>query len=393
MLIDLLIILLGILAVYRGRQNGFLRQFWASVGFFAGLFIGGLLLSKWLDTHLAELATTPETYAVLIVMVVLGTALAGLNLGEYLGLRLKLQLKNSRLNQSDNLLGGILGVVATTFSVWLLASLASNLPGGTLSRAVNDSKVIQGLNKVLPAAPEVIAGLGRLVDPNGFPDVFIGSEPIPRGEVDLPELGEFASTVNAVKDSVVRIKGQGCGGVIAGSGFVVGNGLIATNAHVVAGIDEPLVQDVNGVHRAVTIWFDPDLDFAILRTSGLAGKPLALATDPVEPVTPAVVLGYPGGGDFNASAAAVLNRLRASGRDIYGQERTLRQIYEIQAEIAQGSSGGPLVNKAGQVIGVIFAESTSYDHVGYALTTAAVRDDIRQASTRQTVVSTGSCVD
>jgi S1-C subfamily serine protease len=105
------------------------------------------------------------------------------------------------------------------------------------------------------------------------------------------------------------------------------------------------------------------------------------------------VLGYPGGGNFNAGPAAVMDQILARGRDIYGQGRTLRSIYEIQAAVVPGNSGGPLIAKDGSVIGVVFAESTTYDHVGYALTTPKVIDEINQAKQNNQPVSTGQCAE
>jgi S1-C subfamily serine protease len=256
---------------------------------------------------------------------------------------------------------------------------------------MNQSKIIAGINRVLPSAPNVIADLGKLIDPNGFPDVFIGSEPIPKGNVNLPALGSLLSAVNADKNSVVRIQGPGCGGIVSGSGFVVGTNLIVTDAHVVAGIAHPVVQDIDGTHSVQVIWFDPNLDLAVLRVNGLAGKPLALNGSNASSGTPAAVLGYPGGGEFTASPAAVLDEFEASGHNIYDSGVTLRSVYEIQATVIPGNSGGPLVTENGDVIGVVFAESTSYNHVGYALTMSKVISEIQQARNDQRVVSTGSC--
>jgi S1-C subfamily serine protease len=388
MLLDLLIISLGGLAIYRGRDSGFLRQFWASAGFFGGLFVG-----RWLEPHIIGLGQNTTDRGLLALMTILGMALIGLSIGEYIGLRFKHRLLEKRLNKLDNGLGSLLGVTTSVLSIWLLASLATSLPYRNLQAVVRGSHIVSALNHILPPAPEVLTSLERLIDPNGFPDVFIGSEPIPKGKVNLPNLGDFAAAVNADKDSVVRIKGQGCGGIVTGSGFVAGQNLIATNAHVVAGIPNPYVQDVNGSHRATTIWFDPDLDFALLKTNNLAGKPLTISAGKVDPQTPAAVLGYPGGGGFSAGPAAVMNQLLARGRDIYGKDRTLRSIYEIRAEVVEGNSGGPLIAKDGSVIGVIFAESTTYDRVGYALTTSKVIEEINQAKQRNQPVGTGQCAE
>ena len=94
-----------------------------------------------------------------------------------------------------------------------------------------------------------------------------------------------------------------------------------------------------------------------------------------------------------AITAAVLDQCTATGRDMYGPGSTERDIYEGQADIIPGNSGGPLIAKDGSVIGVIFAQSTSYEHVGYALTTAPVISAIKHAEAAQNSVSTGKCAE
>lgn len=388
MLIDILIVLSCLSALYRGRSSGFVRQSLAFAGFFGGLFLG-----SWLQPHTVRLSQTTGTRAVILAITVLGCALLGLTIGENLGLHLKRRLFHKHINRLDNILGSGLSLVSLLLSIWLIASIASGLPFKDMRMALRSSHIITQLNRLLPPAPTVVAHLGRLIDPNGFPDVFIGNEPIPRNPVNLPALGDLQTAVNKDKNSVLRIKGQGCGGVVSGSGFVVGSGLVATNAHVIAGIHHPYAQDANGSHSASVIWFDPGLDFAVLRVNNLAGQSLTISSAPIDRGTPAAVLGYPGGGDFSAGPAAVLDQIKASGRDIYGRGQTLRDIYEIQADIIPGNSGGPLVDQSGNVIGVVFAESTTYNHVGYALATAKVNSEIKQASNQTQPVSTGVCAE
>lgn len=388
MLIDILIVLSCLSALYRGRESGLVRQLFAFSGFFSGLLFG-----SWLQPHTVRLSQATETRAVILVVTILGCALAGLTLGEFCGLYLKRRIFHRRINHVDTILGSGLGLVSILASAWLIASIASGLPFNGLRVELRSSHIITGLNRLLPPAPTVIASLGHLIDPNGFPDVFIGNEPIPRSPVNLPALGDLQAAVNQDKNSVLRIKGQGCGGVVSGSGFVVGPGLVATNAHVVAGIRHPFAQDANGSHSASVIWFDPELDFALLRVNHLAGQSLTMSSAPIDRGTPAAVLGYPGGGGFTAGPAAVLDQFRASGRDIYGHGHTLRDVYEVQADIIPGNSGGPLVDQGGSVIGVVFAESTSYNHVGYALTTAQVSSEVKQAANLTHPVSTGVCAE
>ncbi len=389
MILDILIVLFGIIALFRGRDIGFVRQLFSTVGFFGGLFLGAVL-----ETHTILWAHSPATRGVITIVTTLGSALILLTVGEYLGLRLKHRLMAVQpINTYDNGLGAILGAVSLLLSIWLTAAVAASLPYPQLESVVRSSAIITLLDRALPDAPNLIADLGHLVDPNGFPQVFIGSEPIPRGNVHLPSLGELEPAVNRAKDSVVKVIGQGCGGVVEGSGFVIGSDLVATNAHVVAGIRHPFVQDSNGKHSGTVIWFDPNLDFAIMRVSNLAGGPLTIATNTVKSGTASAVIGYPGGGAFTAGPAAVLDSFTASGRNIYGTGNTSREVYEIQGAVIPGNSGGPLIDKSGTVIGVIFAESTSYKHVGYALTTPAVIGEINQAVSHGQPVSSGQCAD
>ena len=89
----------------------------------------------------------------------------------------------------------------------------------------------------------------------------------------------------------------------------------------------------------------------------------------------------------------MLAEFNAVGRNIYGSGHTVRDVYEIQANVIPGNSGGPLVGADGRVIGVVFAESTSYNHVGYSLTTSQVSGELKQAAGRTQAVSTGSCAE
>jgi len=243
----------------------------------------------------------------------------------------------------------------------------------------------------LPSAPSFVTKLGRLINPNGFPQVFSGLEPSTSKNVALPDLGEFNAALRKTAPSVVKIEGRGCGGIVEGSGFVAADGIVVTNAHVVAGVASPYIVDNDGRHTATAIWFDPDLDLAVLRASGLAGAPLAMSAEPLRNGADAAVLGFPAGGDFSAKAAKIIEQFMANGRNIYDQGNTVRDVYEVKADIIPGNSGGPLIDQQGTVRGVVFAQSTTYDKVGYVLAMQKVIADVLQAEARNQVVGTGSC--
>lgn len=388
MLVDGIIIIFAVSSLLRGREIGFVRQVGSTAGFFGGLFLGA-----WLEPHTVGLAHSSVGRTTMTLLTTLGCALLLMAAGEYIGIRLKQRFAMKRVNTFDDGLGALVGAASLLLSAWLIAAILGSLPFSPLRAALRESHIVGTLDHWLPPAPALIADLGHLIDPHGFPQVFIGSEPRPPASVNLPASGNLAAAVSRDQASVVKIEGQGCGGTIDGSGFVVGSNDVATNAHVVAGIQHPYVEDGNGLHRATVIWFDPDLDLAVLRVGHLAGPVLAIDSDQVADGTPAAVLGYPGGGPFTADSAAVLGEITAVGRNIYGRGDTSREVYEIQADVRPGNSGGPLIDQSGAVIGVVFAESETYQHVGYALTSSQVVNAINQAIARDQATGTGQCAE
>jgi S1-C subfamily serine protease len=219
--------------------------------------------------------------------------------------------------------------------------------------------------------------------------VFAGLEPTPAAPVTGPLPAQVQGAAAAAARSTVRIRGVGCGGIVLGSGWVAADGLVVTNAHVVAGIADPVVEDARGEHRAIAVVFDPDTDVAVLRTTGLAGRPLTVTDTSPGRGAVGAVLGYPGGGPLTTGGAAVRDAYRALGRDIYGGGLTNRDILELQADVRPGSSGGPFVLPDGTVGGMVFARSINTSGLGYALAATELRREL--ARVRPGSVSTGRC--
>lgn len=385
--IDILIVLFILSAMIRGREIGLVQQFFSTLGFFGGLFLGAQL-----QKFTVELVSGEMTRTFVTLLTTLGTALVFLMLGELTGMILKRRFVRQRFNRVDSYLGSVVSMVSVVLAVWLSAAIVRGLPYPGLQQAFQQSKIVNSVSKNLPYAPDVIASIGHLVNPNGFPQVFAGWEGSqPPEQINLPSSSELAAAVEKDRDSVVKIVGEGCGGIVDGSGFVAANDLVITNAHVVAGINRQYVVDENGTHSARAIWFDPELDLAILQVDNLAGGPINIDTSPVDPGTAAAILGYPGGGAFTANPASILDQFTATGRDIYNRGTSERSVYEIGGDVEQGNSGGPLVTADGDVVGVIFARSTAYDQIGYALTADQVANALNQASARSQLVDTGSC--
>jgi S1-C subfamily serine protease len=139
------------------------------------------------------------------------------------------------------------------------------------------------------------------------------------------------------------------------------------------------------------VLFDPYLDVAIIRVATAPGPTLRLDPQKEGRGTQGAVLGYPGGGPLTVSSAAVRRDLVAPGRDIYGRSLVERDVYELQAVVRHGNSGGPFVLTDGVVSGVVFAASTTDPQVGYALTSVEVIPLLQRAEQRTAAVSTQGC--
>ncbi len=384
--VDLLIIFMAIGALTRGYRIGLTRQAGSTLGFIAGLFVGSWL-SAVLVTHVSSTAGKTLTS---LLLVLLG-GLIGTTLGELVGLQLKTKLmRQHSLDTFDGGLGSVMATVTMLFAIWLGASILVLGPSSGFQQALKSSHILSSLDSRLPPATSLLSSLNKLVDPNGFPEVFSGLEPSP-GSTNLPSLGSLNATVATTQASVVKVEGTGCGGIVEGSGFVIASNKIATNAHVVAGVASPKVIDSNGLHNTRVVWFDPNVDVAVLQVENLAGKPLRINSSEQAAGTPGIALGYPGGGNFTAQPAAVIDHFTAYGRNIYGQSTSIRDIYSLKAHIIPGNSGGPLVGSDGQVLGIVFATSTTYNNVGYALTGHQVASELATAEHSSTTHATGSC--
>jgi S1-C subfamily serine protease len=385
-LVDLVVVAVVVAALVHGARVGALAQVLGFAGFWVGLVAGSAVapvLSRQFGSPLAQ------------QLVGLAAPLVGAAVLASVGHRLATGawsfLRRVRLATVDGAAGSVLAGAASLLSVWLVGFMLAAGPWPAVAREIQRSTILGALDRSLPGPPSVLARIQRLLDRSGFPQVFAGLEPGLGPAVALPGDPGVRAAVERAGASIVRIVGRGCGGLLEGSGFVAAPGLVVTNAHVVAGIAHPVVEDRRGRHPAAPVLFDPALDLAVLRAGDLAGPPLALETAIVSRGTAGAVLGYPGGGAFRAGPAAVRRSTVAVGRDIYGGGVTTRTVYELEAVVRPGNSGGPVVVPDGRVIGVVFSRSVGQPDVGYALVGGDVAPRLRRAAASSASVGTGSC--
>lgn len=160
-----------------------------------------------------------------------------------------------------------------------------------------------------------------------------------------------------------------------GSGFVHGDGMVMTNAHVVAGVDRPWVRTGGVGERlpATVVLCDPGTDAAALRVPGLDVPAVSFAGSDTMRGGSAVVAGYPQNGGLDLRAATVAARMDATGLDIYDASTVTRDVHQLRATVRPGNSGGPLLTTDGQVYGMVFARSSAHPDTGYALAADELR--------------------
>ena len=385
-LVDAFILLLAVAAAVHGFMQGAATQALSFGGFAIGLVAGALMARP-----AADLTADPSLKAVISLVVLFGVASLGATVGRTIGVKVWGRLQASPLRWLDGGLGSVLGAVSTLLACWLIAGMLASAPPSDISAQIHNSTILRALDGPLPTTPAVFARISRLLEARGFPRVFADFDRRPAPALPAPSSPQVRAALAAAGPSTVKIVGSGCGGQLNGSGFVAGPGLVVTNAHVIAGVDRPIVEDTAGRHRATTVVFDPSLDIAVLRTSGLAGRALDLVGTSVDRGTTGAVIGYPGGGGLDAEPGVVLDRFEAVGRDIYNRSLTRRPVYELQSRVRPGNSGGPFVNAEGDVIGLVFSRSTLNSSVGYAIPSTEVQSRLTAARQQGGQVDTGPC--
>lgn len=387
--VDLVLVILIISSAVNGLIQGAAVQVFTYAGFGIGLLLGARL-----GPVAAQFVESPLLRIPLVMLILFGTAAILAGVGKFIGAKATWAVPRASPLGMVNAAGGlVVAVIATLLAIWLIGGMLAQVGIAEVSSAFQQSRVMRSVTEPLPPAPAVFSRIQRTLLPTGFPIVFTELEPSPAPPVEIEGRPDLTQMVNSVRPSVLRVTATGCGRVTTGSGFVAAPGLVITNAHVVAGVDQPTVTDPNGTHRTTVVLFDPQMDLAILRTTGLAGSPLPLVQENVTRGVLGGVLGYPGGGPFTVEEAVIRDRFQdALGRDIYSRGQVNRNVYQIDAAVRSGNSGGPFVDPEGRVVGVIFASSLVNPQIAYALTSADVAVQLDRAGAVTGAVSAGPCI-
>lgn len=183
--------------------------------------------------------------------------------------------------------------------------------------------------------------------------------------------------VDPLRESFVTVYQYNLDGEVAGtgSGFCIDEpGLIATCFHVVGearriGIVLPDGREVEPI--AVHAW-NRSVDLAILQIDQPL-PPLRLAEESPKTGSPVAIMGNPGG-HIGWMATGVVASL--------SEEFQYSNLLPMAMSIEQGNSGGPVVNEAGEVVGVVAMKDARYSSYGYAIPASILRDVVEFSTPR-----------
>lgn len=389
--LDIVVAVACLVFAVSGYRQGFILGLASFVGLLGGGFAGLALAPR-----LVDMLDQPQARAVGSIAVVALAAILGQALASWVGRRVGRVLRRGPGRVLDSLLGALLSTVAVLVITWFLALALRGGPLPVIDAQVRQSVIVTTVDRYMPdQARNLFAATRRVLAEDALPRVFGSLAPEQILPVAPPEPAIASDPeVAAAAASVVKVTGDAvaCNRTMEGTGFVVAPSYVITNAHVVAGVRDPVLQ-VGGQgarYAAQVVTYDPERDLALLFAPALTAPPLTFGPDAQRGDQGAVV-GFPLDGPYRVEPARVRDVILARGPSIYGSTQVTREVYSLYANVQPGNSGGPLLSLDGQVYGVVFAKSVDDPLTGYALTRTEVEPILAQAGRDTTEASTGAC--
>jgi S1-C subfamily serine protease len=387
-LLDWLLVVLVLAYALSGYWQGFITGAFAT---------GGLLLGGLFGVWLAPIALGDANPSLMVSLGALFIVILSASLGQavlqFAGARIRDKITWQPARAIDAVGGALLSAFAVLLVAWALGVAISGSRIGGVTPLVRSSQVLGRVDEVLPqTAGSALQTFNDVVGTSFFPRYLEPFAPERIVEVGPgPQRLLTDPDVERAADSVLKVRGTNeCGRGIEGSGFLYAPNRLMTNAHVVAGVDDPEVITDDSSIPAEVVYYNPDIDVAVLALDSGAAPTLpfdrtAKAEDGV------AVLGYPQDGPYHVEAGRIRAEQRLRSPNIYGEGAVIREVYSLRGQILPGNSGGPIVSSAGEVVGVVFAASVTDPDTGYALTASQVSASAATGMSSSSEVSTGSC--
>jgi S1-C subfamily serine protease len=387
-LLDWLLVLLVLAYGLSGYWQGFITGAFATTG----LLLGGLF-GVWLAPAALGDANPSLLVSLGALFIVILSASLGQAVLQFTGARIRDRITWQPVRALDAVGGAALSAVAVLLVAWALGVAISGSRIGGITPLVRSSSVLKDVDRVMPeSANGALQAFNDVVGTSFFPRYL---EPFaPERIVDVgpgPKRLLADPDVDRAAHSVLKVRGTNeCGRGVEGSGFLYGENRLMTNAHVVAGIDDPEVVVGDDSLPADVVYYNPAVDVAVLAFDSGGARPLRFDYE-AKTQQGVAILGYPQDGPYHVEPGRIRSEQRLRSPDIYGDGAVIREVYSLRGRILPGNSGGPIVSSAGEVVGLVFAASVTDHDTGYALTAGQVRTAAGAGMTSSSEVSTGGC--
>lgn len=387
--LDWVLVVVVVLYAVSGYWQGFVTGAFATCGLLLGGAFGIWLAPTVLGDSAPSVWVTTGALFIVILSASVGQAVL-----QYLGARARDKITWQPVRALDAIGGAALSSAAVLLVAWALGVAVSGSSLGAITPLVRESAILGKVNATMPASSaKALSSFNDVVGTTWFPQYL---EPFaPERIVDVPGVDTSVTTrfgVKAAEASVLKIHGENsCGRGIEGSSFLYAPDRLMTNAHVVAGVTTPEVVTENGNVPASVVFYDEDLDIAVLSFADGDRTPLAFADVKTRKGASVAVLGYPQDGPYDVRAGRVRATQKLRSPDIYGDGTVVREVLSLRTLVRPGNSGGPVVSGDGKVVGLVFAASVSDKETGYALSNSQIARAAEAGIRSTSAVSTGDC--
>ena len=266
-LLDWLLVLLVVAYALSGYWQGFVTGAFATIG----LLLGGLF-GIWLAPQALGDAAPSLWVSLGALFIVILSATIGQAMLQYAGAKVRDKITWQPARAVDAVGGAALSALAVLLVAWALGVAVSGSRIGPITPQVRNSTVLAKVNEALPtSAGQALQAFNTVVGTSFFPrylEPFAREQIAPVGPPPRRIVGD-PDVVDA-EASVLKIHGDNkCGRGVEGTGFLISDDRLMTNAHVVAGVSDPEVLVGDDEVDARVVYYNADLDVAVLAVDGV----------------------------------------------------------------------------------------------------------------------------
>lgn len=274
--------------------------------------------------------------------------------------------------------GAICGLFALIAFLWIITF---SFESGALpvDKSIRENKILAYASKSMPEGfGDLLLNIEGLLVKNGI-GRYSFSAVEPTLTRDTPEDTEAYWATKHLHGSIPLIRGvdRCTGDNIKGTGILISESTVVTNAHVVAGLSRVVVNFPDQKLLGEVVAFNTEDDIAVLRINKSRSGAIPIYDGTPKLDDKGFIVGYPEGGPIDARGSVITRLIDLKSKDIYGINPVHREVLEIKSLIRHGNSGGPLLNTNRELVGMVYAINDSSKNQGYAIRLEEIKEALK----------------